>query len=338
MNVAWFYEQLAVGLGHPRGEQAPVRCFAAPQDHQREDRRPSASVNLVTGAWFCHGCGRGGGAYDAALARGRTPRQAMDLLRAAGHTDIAARRNGHARAVTPSPAVHRQPRTSVPLGITEQDVAGWSRALAAAPAGAMRILAARGLRLEELLKWGVGWDGGRLTLPVRDGAGGLAGLVRYTPWPAGSAPKALAVRGSRRDLFPAPEQMPARRLVLCEGEPDALALLSHGIAAVAIPGVGAWRRAEPSRLTGRQVTIVMDCDPAGRAAACLVLARLQHAGVEARIVDLAPVREDGFDLTDALRSDPQLVWDLVAGADEGGEGRGVEEGRGAWRRPDMPVS
>ena len=126
--------------------------------------------------------------------------------------------------------------------------------------------------------------------------------------------------------------------MVCEGEPDALALLSHGIAATAIPGVGAWRRADPARLAGRRVTVVMDCDPAGRAAAGLVHERLRSAGVEACVVDLAPRRGDGFDVTDALRLDPQLVGELLVPADESGKGREVEEGRGAWRRPDMPVS
>lgn len=62
MSVQWFYEQLGIDLGRPCGEEASARCFAAPTEHRREDREPSVSVNLAVGMWFCHGCGRGGGA------------------------------------------------------------------------------------------------------------------------------------------------------------------------------------------------------------------------------------------------------------------------------------
>lgn len=316
MNVSWLYEQLGIALGFPYGDEAPVRCFAGLEEHRREDRRPSASVNLTGGAWFCHGCGRGGGPYDAAVAVGRTPRQAMDLLRAAGLDDRArTRHSGGARSVASSA---RMPsRAHATLDVDEWDVTAWSRALEAAPVRAQQVLAARGFTIGALLRHGVGWDGLRLTLPIRDADGRLEGLVRYTPWPRAGAPKALAVRGSRRDLFPAPERVRGEHLILCEGEPDALALLSLGIPAVAIPGVGTWRRADAHRLRGRSVTVIFDCDAPGRAAASLVSERLRQASVDTRTVDLAPERQDGFDVTDALRR-PGVALDLLQSA-----GRGV---------------
>lgn len=51
----------------------------------------------------------------------------------------------------------------------------------------------------------------------------------------------------------------------------------------------------------------MDCDRAGRIAAGRVAGDLQAAGAIARMVDLAPGRDDGYDLTDWLAerdSDP----------------------------------
>ena len=60
-------------------------------------------------------------------------------------------------------------------------------------------------------------------------------------------------------------------------------------------------------LAGRHVAVVMDCDRAGRIAAGRVAGDLQAAGAIARMVDLAPGRDDGYDLTDWLAerdSDP----------------------------------
>src|SRR5450631_2360533 len=53
-------------------------------------------------------------------------------------------------------------------------------------------------------------------------------------------------------------------------------------------------------LAGRHVAVVMDCDRAGRIAAGRVAGDLQAAGAIARMVDLAPGRDDGYDLTDWL--------------------------------------
>jgi hypothetical protein len=107
--VRAFYEAVGVLLPDRLGANASVRCFTDPAVHKHDDRTASCSVNVETGAWCCFGCGAKGGPYDAALALGRQPREAMDLLRAHGlaHEDsggqaAAAGRNG--RPPTPSRA------------------------------------------------------------------------------------------------------------------------------------------------------------------------------------------------------------------------------------------
>ncbi|MEO6857368.1 MAG: hypothetical protein ABI323_02095 [Solirubrobacteraceae bacterium] len=52
-------------------------------------------------------------------------------------------------------------------------------------------------------------------------------------------------------------------------------------------------------LAGRQVIIVMDCDEQGRTAAAAIANRLSSIS-DARAIDLAPDRNDGYDLTDWL--------------------------------------
>jgi hypothetical protein len=78
-----------------------------------------------------------------------------------------------------------------------------------------------------------------------------------------------------------------------------IAARSHGLPAIAVPGAHAWRPQWAELLAGRQVKIVMDCDPPGRAAAVRIEHDLQgRCGVA--VIDLEPGREDGFDLTDVL--------------------------------------
>jgi DNA primase len=88
--------------------------------------------------------------------------------------------------------------------------------------------------------------------------------------------------------------------LLVEGPPDMISARSRGLPAVAVPGDHAWEAEWAELLPERQVSVVMDCDCAGRDASQRIAADLQAAGAVARVIDLAPGREDGYDLTDWL--------------------------------------
>ena len=68
-DIRGYYAALGVRIPEWATRNASVRCFANPDHHQHEDRTPSASVDLISGAFHCHGCGAHGGAYDAALTQ-----------------------------------------------------------------------------------------------------------------------------------------------------------------------------------------------------------------------------------------------------------------------------
>jgi hypothetical protein len=79
-DVRGFYQALGIELPGWSRREASVACFSRPDAHAHGDRDPSCSVNVETGAWRCWGCGAAGGAYDAALACGRDPRGAIELM------------------------------------------------------------------------------------------------------------------------------------------------------------------------------------------------------------------------------------------------------------------
>jgi DNA primase len=89
-----------------------------------------------------------------------------------------------------------------------------------------------------------------------------------------------------------------------------LAARSLGLAAIAVPGVGCWQASWAKLLAGRVVTIVMDADTQGRAMATRIAQDL--AGYAATdTVDLAPDRDDGYDLTDWLMNDPSSALEAL---------------------------
>jgi hypothetical protein len=132
----------------------------------------------------------------------------------------------------------------------------------------------------------IGFDGRRLTLPVRDADHHLLAVLRYAPPWQRSGPKLLAVPGSRHGLFPAPSTIKAPLVWLTEGQPDALAAQSAGLPAVAVPGVWSWDPRWAGQLAGRDSVICFDCDAPGRNAAKRVASDLAACSQRVRIVDL----------------------------------------------------
>ncbi|MGA2015213.1 MAG: hypothetical protein ABSH51_32445, partial [Solirubrobacteraceae bacterium] len=108
-EVRAFYETLGIELPGWAHTEAPVRCFADPEAHRREDRDASCSVNVRSGAFNCHGCGARGGAYDAALARGRSPREAIDLMVAFGLTERRPQDPSRTTSPASTPDTSRSP-------------------------------------------------------------------------------------------------------------------------------------------------------------------------------------------------------------------------------------
>ncbi|MGI8864156.1 MAG: toprim domain-containing protein [Solirubrobacteraceae bacterium] len=309
-DIRGYYAALGIQLPGWAHTEASIRCFADPDAHRRGDRDPSCSVNLEHGAWHCHACGAKGGPYDAALAKRYTERSAIDLMIRHGLAErrsqalnrshpvaLANRRAGNG-------AVERKRRTRT-LTIREPDVQRWQSALATQAGLIARLARERGWRYPTMRELDLGADGNHITIPTRDHDGQLVGLLRYRPWPAARQAKMRAAPGSQRVLLPHPAAEPSQQVLLVEGEPDMIAARSRGLAAIALPGTDTWRPHWAQLLAGRQVTIVTDSDPQGRALAERI-ARDLGDHPDTAIVDLAPERNDGYDLTDWLVVRPGL--------------------------------
>jgi hypothetical protein len=160
------------------------------------------------------------------------------------------------------------------------------------------LLKRKGWTPTTLRRFEIGWDGKRLTIPVRNAARELVSLLRYRPGAADH--KMLAPRGAGRFLFPPPESFRVPDLWLVEGEPDAISAFELELPAVGVPGVGTWKADWAERFIGRTVTICFDADGPGRTAAQARAADLRAMGVESRVVDLAPTKHNGYDLGEAL--------------------------------------
>lgn len=314
-DIRGFYESLGIVLPERADREAVVRCFAAPESHRHGDRSPSASISLVNAAWCCHACGARGGAYDAALALGHTPRGAIELMITHG---LIERRSGPGLRppdrMPPARIPRAQPSTAPErsrLEATDADVARWQSSLSRRPSLILRLARERAWRYGVICELEIGLGaGGRLTIPIRSATGELQGVLRYHPWRTHGA-KMLAVRGTRLGLIPHPAREPAPHVILVEGPADMLAARSNGLAAIAVSGTYAWRPEWSPALAGRRVTVVMDCDRPGRDAAHRIASDLARSS-EVTVLDLDPARTDGYDLTDALLDQKHRSLELPA--------------------------
>jgi 5S rRNA maturation endonuclease (ribonuclease M5) len=320
VDVRAFYEALGIELPGWAHTEAPVRCLADPGAHKREDRDASCSVNLYSGAFNCHGCGARGGAYDAALARGRSPREAIDLMVTFGLTERRPRDPSR----TPSPASTRDTSRSpalqltqrraqaatapASLAVTGEEVQEWAKRLERSPALLARLERERGWSRRALVDLEIGFDGERITVPIwrpaapadRGERAVLQGLLRLQV-DRTEQPKVTAVLGTRLGLLGLPASTREERVLLVEGPSDMLAARSAGLEAIAVPGANAWRPEWANALHGRTVIVVMDCDRPGRQAAARIADDLERRGIQVGIRDLAASRQDGYDVSDWLR-------------------------------------
>lgn len=143
----------------------------------------------------------------------------------------------------------------------------------------------------------------RIAIPIRDEEGRLGNIRLYQPgaeqfkviswfdktcphcggtWQIVKKMKTCKACGKgpndygRTRLFPPPQAWQPGRLFLCEGEPDTICALSHGLNAVTqTAGCGTWREEFSQAMAGRDVVICYDADSPGFkgahvAADCLV--------------------------------------------------------------------
>lgn len=180
-----------------------------------------------------------------------------------------------------------------------------------------RLRFTRGWAAGALELLGVGYDGSRLTLPVRDAERKLHDTLRYDPFTK-QGRKILAGKGKSRLPWPAPESVDTPILFIVEGEGTAISMLSVGLRAVGLPGSMSpstnvsrpgrwqgtgWHRAWARRFEKfKHLVLLPDCDGPGRALMGAVRYDLEQAGLWAKIIDLGPKTHDGSDVADMLLS------------------------------------
>lgn len=142
---------------------------------------------------------------------------------------------------------------------SEATVAGWRSALLASPEALRYLIERRGLTLETIERYELGYDrdADAVTFSVRDEDGELVNVKRRF-LNSSAQPKSM---GLARPAALYPVRVLAgdpQALVVCEGEVDALLLNQHGISAVTSTAGTHWNPEWDAHVVGRQVAVLYD--------------------------------------------------------------------------------
>lgn len=157
----------------------------------------------------------------------------------------------------------------------------------------------RGLTVETLEKFHIGYHDGKFIIPVRDARGELVNVRRYNP--SATEPKDKMMSWSRgtgsRRLF-LPEVLADHdEVVLVEGEMDAIIGQQYGLPTLShTAGASAWDPKWNLEFEGKVVFVCYDCDDTGRRGARKVEGQLQRYAKKVHVISL-PLKDKGADLT-----------------------------------------
>ncbi len=197
-------------------------------------------------------------------------------------------------------------------------VVGWHQRLLSSPE-ALGLVERRGVSLDVAASVLLGWDGERVTLPMFRGQE----ILSAKTWRPGEKVRSWPGKDRPWPLYPAPVRR-QQWIIVCEGEWDALRLLSLGLPATSVTlGAGTWRSAWAEELAGLRVVVMYDVG--AERFAVRAVKRLRASGVPAKQVSLRRVglTARNADVSDYLEAggDPAALVGLVPPAWRRRDGR-----------------
>lgn len=179
----------------------------------------------------------------------------------------------------------------------------------------------RGILDEQIRAHLLGFDGERITIPIRDRTGGISQFRRAKdPNDAASAPKMLSSRGASAELYGWEwARMEPDRLMICEGEFDRIVLERFGFAAVTSTGGASVFKTTWAKALEEipEIFVCLDRDAAGRRGTvkigrCLPQAKLvrwpeevgRGGDVTDYFIELGHSREDFLELLEEAETVP----------------------------------
>jgi len=267
-----------------------------------EDHTPSCTINLKTLLFYCHAsqCNRGGDFITFMAAVTKTNRATV-------FADLSKRYDlEQVKAINPDV-------------IEREHAAIWDQK------HLLKELYLRGVTDASIRKHRLGFNDGRVTIPIKNDGGVFVNIRYYLPGAPGAKKfKNASGRGKPVRLYPI-EQLDNEDVVLCGGEIKSIVgaqqLNARNIGCVsgtAGEGAKGWTVELTRRFTGKRVWICMDIDEAGQKASETLAVLLRPVVRWIGIVQL-PLDKDKYpkgDLNDFVARENGDLWPLLESCPE----------------------
>lgn len=216
-----------------------------------EDKVASFCANVKTGLFHCFGCSESGSVFQfIEKLNNVTFSEALKILANFSGFELKNPKE------EPPPIDPKLPKKYLEKFLKAEDVLKW-------------IIEKKGLTLNTIRKYKIGWDGNRNTIPIYDEKGVLRNIRRYNQK---KPEKMISYRtkkytyGKSR-LYGLDELLKRKNelVTLVEGEWDKLLTSQHGFLSITgTTGAGTFKPEWRRYFVGRDVAIIYDLDPEGR--------------------------------------------------------------------------
>lgn len=275
----------------------------------KDDENPSMAVNLHDGTYICFSCS---GDENALF---KPQGDSVDFLENYFYIPKS-------NAILLKEAYLATGTVLLPL--QEEDVRSWHSSLWQADDILRKLREKRGLSDITLRRLLIGWDGQRVTIPIRNYRGEIVNVRRYSfvsnDKVINIKPLEFQEENITKSIHLGNKRIwPMEILVLTDspfvmfaGEMDSILAYQMGIPAVTMTsGEGALWKPEWNRyVKGRQIWICYDIDKKGRTSAQRLAMALHEAGAKVHIIDLPITAPKNGDFTDYVIKAGHTVEDF----------------------------
>lgn len=294
--------------GGAKDSDGNYRAFCPVCEDPDNSHSPSAAFKPETDEWNCLKGNHGGSIYKLAQelkretgfdirAEAMRGRQANPEFRNASVNRLNTEGGGGPGRVLP----------------TRESILAWTEDLLNNPVALAALQKRRGLNLETIRNWDLGWYKQRYTLPVYNASGEIINVRSYKMDAPASQPKMINWAGHGQSaLFGVSILRKHETIVIAEGEFDCILLNQHGIPA--ITGTAGAKHFNPEwakLFIGKNVYVAYDNDKAGADGAAKVQKLLLPFAESVSIVKIPLDHPKSADVTDYLHEAGYSSADFV---------------------------
>jgi|SaaInlLV_10m_DNA_2_1039722.scaffolds.fasta_scaffold00717_12 5S rRNA maturation endonuclease (ribonuclease M5) len=243
------------------------------------DKTPSFTYNLTTGQWHCFSnCGSGNIFTFIQKAENLSKDEAQQFI---------------------INKLGLQPKKKTKKTIDISEVESYHEALLNNSKAVEYLQAKRGINIDTIEKFRLGYHYNRYTIPIFDEFGHCINIRKYSPTTTkGDKFKSYGAGYGEAKLFPY-ENVNLPSLVLCEGEMDCMLLNQLGIPAITVTsGAGIWKSFWTKLFEQKTVYICFDIDEKGKSGSLKIADYLKDVCKNLYVMELPITEPDNGDVTD----------------------------------------